>query len=220
MNANNNHPKGLLLLKQGTLIIAVALTALLSVQIIMAASTLHLPHFDVSLVDYSFDEGDKSTWVYTATVTKDLDLALSHVSLGYVDCVNITGDGASDTEPATDPHDGFDGAVIKWEDDELPPEIKNVGQTLTFTMTVIGATRNITTEDSTFISLKYGGGNGPDSREEGYLDGPICSTTAVDMINIEAKSNNSTQILLTGLLLAITLTASTKLRKLSGQGKE
>jgi len=103
-------------------------------------------NFEVDLDSYSFNSDGTSTWTYTVVLLKDLQLALSHQSIGIdPDCVvvdpedgdsYVTGPFAFTVEWGTEQNSGENALKFETAEGDGP---KQAGDLMTFTLTIEGA---------------------------------------------------------------------------------
>jgi len=146
-------------------------------------------NFEVDLDSYSFNSDGTSTWTYTVVLLKDLQLALSHQSIGIdPDCVvvdpedgdsYVTGPFAFTVEWGTEQNSGENALKFETAEGDGP---KQAGDLMTFTLTIEGA-RVGEVVSGTLFTMKYG-----TVYDTALEEGPSCEPTAVQLTNVRGGS--------------------------------
>jgi len=181
---------------------AVVLALLMSAQVVLAyIDQVVVRAFQVGLVSWekNVPATGYSTWIYEITPVQQT-LGLSHWVLGTY-CPPVSASEAGADYSVFFGEDGSTGAYgIKWEDPD-GEQLEDVGDLHTFTFVVQSLT-----SDTIPVTVKDGGGDAT-----GFIMGPYCGTTAVNLTSFEG--NSGTQISLILLGLGATIASAGVLRK-------
>ena len=206
MNANKNRSKKSGTIVQGAIAIALALSLLVVVQAVMAEvdpTLLDLAGFRVKYLGTTgtfVGATNVTTWTYQIVIKPEWQKDISHISFGMnSDCV-IAGASSSEKYPPEYTDEG--AASVLWNGNPVVKFETPTGTPVTTTFALV--VENVAGPDNqgTYVGVM----SGKPPMQEGYLYGPDCSTTAVELSDIHGRSSAGSQLVISALGLA-TVTA-------------